>query len=133
MAITQIQREFVKDASHKLRDLITVCRGHLELLWDDPNHDRRTIALVIDELERMGRMVDRMQLLAEAQQPDFLRLELTDVELVTHELAARASALGSRRWLVDHAAEGRVVVDQHRLTEAAMALVQKRREAHAGR
>ena len=124
MAITQIQREFVKDASHKLRDLITVCRGHLELIGDDPNHSRRTIALVMDELDRMGRMVDGMQLLAEAEQPEFLRPELTDLELFTHELTEKASALAARRWMLDHAADGCVVADRHRLTEAVLALTQ---------
>jgi two-component system, OmpR family, sensor kinase len=122
--ITQIQREFVKDASHKLRDLITICRGHLELLMDDPSHSHRTIALVMEELDRMGRMVDGMQLLAEAEQPDFIRPEVTDLELFTHEVIAKASALAARRWMLDHAADGRIVADPHCLTEAVLALAQ---------
>jgi two-component system OmpR family sensor kinase len=124
MRITHIQREFVKDASHKLRDLITICRGHLELFGDDPNHSRRTIALVLEELDRMGRMVDGMQLLAEAEQPDFLRPESTDLDLFTHEVTAKASALAARRWMLDHAADGCVVADPHCLTEAVLALAQ---------
>jgi two-component system, OmpR family, sensor kinase len=115
-------REFVQDASHELRDPLTICRGHLELLGDDPDEQRQTIGLVIDELDRMGRMVDDLQLLAEAEQPDFVQLESLDLTVFAHELLAKAGALGSRRWTLDHAATGTVLADRHRLTEAVMNL-----------
>lgn len=124
MAISHIQREFVKDASHKLRDMITICRGHLELLVDEPNQGLTTIAFVIGELDRMGKMLDGMQLLAEAEQPDFLRPEKIDLEVFTHELIAKASALATRRWVLDYAAEGMVVADRARITEAVLCLAQ---------
>lgn len=116
------QREFVQDASHELRDPLTICRGHLELLGDDPEEQRHTISLVIDELDRMSRMVDDLQLLAEAEQPDFVQREPLDLALLAHELVAKASALGSRQWALDHAAGGTVLADRHRLTEAVMNL-----------
>ena len=116
------QREFVQDASHELRDPLTICRGHLELLGDDPDDQRQTIALVIDELDRMSRMVDDLQLLAEAEQPDFVQRERLDLALIAHELVAKASALGVRNWALDHAAGGTVLADRHRLTEAVMNL-----------
>jgi two-component system OmpR family sensor kinase len=116
------QREFVQDASHELRDPLTICRGHLELLGDDPVEQRQTIGLVIDELDRMSRMVDDLQLLAEAEQPDFVQREPLDLALIAHELVAKASALGPRRWTLDHAAGGTVLADRHRLTEAVMNL-----------
>ena len=116
------QREFVQDASHELRDPLTICRGHLELLGDDPVEQRQTVGLVIDELDRMSRMVDDLQLLAEAEQPDFVQREPLDLALIAHELVAKASALGPRRWTLDHAAGGTVLADRHRLTEAVMNL-----------
>src|SRR5918999_1606034 len=73
------QREFVQDASHELRDPLTICRGHLELLGDDPEERKQTVGLVIDELDRMSRMVDDLQLLAEAEQPDFVQREPLDL------------------------------------------------------
>jgi two-component system, OmpR family, sensor kinase len=115
-------REFVQDASHELRDPLTICRGHLELLGDDPDEQRQTISLVIDELDRMGRMVDDLQLLAEAEQPDFVQPESVDLTVFAHELLAKAGALGSRRWTLDHSASGNVLADRHRLTEAVMNL-----------
>lgn len=116
------QREFVQDASHELRDPLTICRGHLELMGDDPEEQRHTIGLVIDELDRMSRMVDDLQLLAEAEQPDFVQPDKLDLGLIAHELVAKASALGPRNWQLDHAAGGTVLADRHRLTEAVMNL-----------
>ena len=46
------QRNFVSDAGHELRTPITVVRGHLELLDDDPVERAETLALVSDELVR---------------------------------------------------------------------------------
>ena len=63
------QREFVEDTSHELRDPLTICRGHLELLGEDPDEQRQTVALVTDELDRMTRTVDDLQLLADSEHP----------------------------------------------------------------
>jgi two-component system OmpR family sensor kinase len=116
------QRGFVRDASHELRDPLTVSRGHLELIGGTPDEQRETIALVIDEIDRMARTVDELQLLAEAEHPDFLRPGSTDLGHFTHELAAKAGALAPREWNVETAAEGTLDGDRHRLTEAVLNL-----------
>jgi signal transduction histidine kinase len=116
------QREFVQDASHELRDPLTICRGHLELLGEDPEERREAVAIVLDELDRMGRIVDDLQVLAEAGQPDFLQPDWTDLGMFTDELASKASALAPRDWSLDGAAEGAFFADRHRLTEAVMNL-----------
>jgi two-component system, OmpR family, sensor kinase len=121
-SVFRSQREFVQDASHELRDPLTICRGHLELLGDDPEERRATTALVLDELDRIGRIVDDLQLLAEAEHPDFLRREWIDLELLTHELVAKATALAPRRWSLDSVGTGTVFADRQRLTEAVMNL-----------
>jgi signal transduction histidine kinase len=121
-SVFQSQREFVQDANHELRDPLTIVRGHLQLLEDDPDERRRTIQLVTDELDRMGTIVDDLKLLAEADQPGFLRLEWIDLEVFTRELHSKASALAPRGWTVDHAAGGTFFADRHRLTQAAMNL-----------
>ena len=121
-SVFQSQREFVQDASHELRDPLTICRGHLELLGDDPEERRATTALVLDELDRIGRIVDDLQLLAEAEHPDFLRREWIDLDVLTHELVAKATALAPRRWGLDRVASGSVFADRQRLTEAVMNL-----------
>ena len=121
-SVFQSQREFVQDASHELRDPLTICRGHLELLGDDPEERRATTALVLDELDRIGRIVDDLQLLAEAEHPDFLRREWIDLELLTQELLAKATALAPRRWGLDAIGSRMVLGDRQRLTEAVMNL-----------
>ena len=116
------QRAFVSDASHELRTPITIVRGHLELLEDDPKERAETIELVTDELDRMGRLVNDLLLLAKAQRPDFLQPEPIDAGEFTRELFAKASALAGRDWRLGEVAGGRIVADRQRLTQAVMNL-----------
>jgi two-component system OmpR family sensor kinase len=121
-AVFRSQREFVQDTNHELRDPLTIVRGHLELLEEDPEERKRTVRLVLDELDRMGRIVDDLQLLAEVDQPGFLRVEWIDAGLFADELISKARALASRRWTLDDSGQGRFLADRHRLTEAVMNL-----------
>jgi signal transduction histidine kinase len=119
------QRRFVDDAGHELRTPITVIRGHLELLeHDDPQERRRTLALVMDELERMQRIVNDLIVLAKSEQPDFLDLDTVDVEKLTAEVHAKAAAIAPRDWRLERAGRGIVVADRQRLTQALMQLAQ---------
>jgi signal transduction histidine kinase len=117
------QREFIEDASHELRDPLTVCRGHLELLDEEPEDRDRAVALVLDELDRMGRTVDDLQLLAEAEQPDFLRLEAIELATYVQQLIAKVTAMAPRAWTMDDVEATTILADRHRLTEAVMNLV----------
>jgi len=125
------QRAFVDDAGHELRTPITIVRGHLELLDDDPDERRRTVDLVTDELDRMSRIVDDLLLLAKLERPDFLRVEPLDVEPFTHELFAKAQAFDQRDWRLAGYGDGRVVADGQRITQAVMNLARNAVE-HAG-
>jgi signal transduction histidine kinase len=116
------QRRFLDDAGHELRTPITVVRGHLELMGDDPADRRDTIALVTDELDRMSRIVDDLIVLAKAEQPDFLTLAPVDLADLTVEVVTKARALGPRRWTVARLAEVTVLADGQRLTQALIQL-----------
>jgi signal transduction histidine kinase len=118
----QAQRRFVDDAGHELRTPITIVRGHLELLEDDPDQRRETIALVLDELDRMNRIVNDLLLLAKYEQPGFLDLEVVDVGRLTEDVYAKAGALAGRRWQLEHVGQGRIVADPQRLTQAMVQL-----------
>jgi signal transduction histidine kinase len=118
------QRAFVSDAGHELRTPITIVRGHLELLGDDPSEREETVALVTDELDRMARIVDDLLLLAKAEQPDFLQPGPLDLDVLTDELFAKAQALAERDWKLTGNGAGRVVADRQRLTQAVMQLAQ---------
>jgi len=118
------QRNFINDAGHELRTPITIIRGHLELMGDDPQEIQETMALVMDELERMNRFVNDLSLLTKAEHPDFLYLETVDVRAFTAELFIKVQALGDRSWQLQSTAKGRIVADRQRLTQAVMNLVQ---------
>ena len=118
------QRNFINDASHELRTPITIIRGHLELLGDDPQERRETVELVTDELDRMSRFVDDLLLLAKAEQPNFLDLQIVDINSLTEELYTKAIALAERDWRLENLGVGLIVADRHRLTQAMMNLAQ---------
>ncbi|MCF2144905.1 HAMP domain-containing histidine kinase [Desmonostoc muscorum LEGE 12446] len=118
------QREFVNDAGHEIRTPITIIRGHLELMGDDPQEQQETLTLVMGELDRMSRLVDDMILLAKAERLDFLQLATVNVAELTQELFVKAQALGERDWQIDAVARGQIIVDRQRITEAIMNLAQ---------
>ena len=119
-----VQRGFVDDAGHELRTPITIIRGHLELLEEDedPVERRRTMTLVLDELDRMSRMVNDLLLLAKAEQPDFLNLGTVDIEALTQEVRSKAGALAPRDWRTEGRSRGIIVGDRQRLTQALVQL-----------
>jgi signal transduction histidine kinase len=118
------QKEFLADVGHELRTPITVIRGHLETLGDDPAERAEATSVIQDELERMSRLVDDLLLLARSDRADFLRPEPLDLDLLTHDLFAKARTLGERQWKVDRADVALFVGDPHRLTSAVMNLAQ---------
>jgi signal transduction histidine kinase len=121
------QRAFLDDVAHELRTPITIVRGHLELLGDDPADRADTVALCTDELDRMGRYVNDLLLVAKAQRPDFLKLQPVDIGELMDGLLARAQAIADRAWTLDAAPQpGRVwiLADPDRLTQAIINLAQ---------
>ncbi|PZG26740.1 two-component sensor histidine kinase [Spongiactinospora gelatinilytica] len=118
-----VQRDFVDDAGHELRTPITVIRGHLELMGDDPQDRAETIALVTDELTRMNRIVDDLLTLAKAEQPGFLALDDVELADLTVTVLAKARPLGPRNWRVEEVADASIRADGQRLTQAMMQLI----------
>lgn len=118
------QRRFIDDASHELRTPITIIQGQLEVLGDDPVDRQKTLDIVMDELERMGRFVGDLLLLARADRPDFLALDSVDVGDLTAELFTKARSLGKRSWTNDGSGRGRIIADRQRLTQAIVQLAQ---------
>lgn len=118
----ETQRAFVDDAGHELRTPITIVRGHLELMGDDPEDRRATVALVTDELDRMARIVEDLLLLAKAEQPDFVRPGTVEVADLTADLLANAGALADRDWQLDAGTAGEIQADRQRVAQAMLNL-----------
>jgi len=120
------EREFLRDASHQLRTPITIARGHAELLRAAaPTTEMADDAdVLVQELDRLGGLSDRLLLLAAAETPGFLWLEPLELEQLVVETARRWSAAADRRWAVDIGVEGVLVADRERLSTALDALIE---------
>jgi signal transduction histidine kinase len=119
------EQEFVRDASHELRTPITIARGHAELIRSSGERQASEDAeVVLDELNRLARISERLLILAGAEHPDFLRVGPVQVDELVVEVARRWSATALRRWKVDIVAEGSVPGDDERLAAALDALVE---------
>lgn len=117
------QRQFLDDAGHELRTPLTVLRGHLELLdQGDPDDVAETRALLLDELDRMSRLVGDLILLAKTGRPDFLDVRPVSLERLTHTVFAKARGLGDRNWVLDGTGDAILPMDEQRITQAVLAL-----------
>jgi signal transduction histidine kinase len=121
----ETERDFVRDASHQLRTPITIARGHAELVREEvAGQAVDDMDVVLDELDRLGRIADRLLLLAAAQQPNFLHRRAVALEPLLARIPRRWSAAAPRRWLVDVDVDGTFEVDEERLTAALDAVIE---------
>jgi len=122
------QEQFISDVSHELRTPLTIIKGHLQVLdrEDDPDPEvvKQEHALVIDELDRMNRLVSDLLTLARAGRVDFLRKETIDLDLFLTSLVGQGPHLGERDWKVEALPGGTVEADQDRLTQIFLNLMQ---------
>ena len=117
------QRQFLDDAGHELRTPLTVLRGHLELMDPgDPAEVAENRALLLDEVDRMARLVGDLILLAKHDRPDFLAPAPVSVERLTHTLLAKLRGLADRDWQLDGAGQGIATLDEQRVTQAVLQL-----------
>jgi len=127
------QRRFVSDASHELRTPLTVARGQLELLAQElQSADARgSLAVAVDEIDRMGRIVEDLLLLARLDEGLPLKREPVEVELVLEEALLRATVATRRRIVVEAEPGLCALADHDRLLQVVSNLVTNAIE-HAG-
>jgi signal transduction histidine kinase len=128
--LAERQRIFVQNASHELRTPITVALAHAELLpgsaagingaaGADAASDA---AIVIDELERLRRLVDRLLLLATAEKSDLARPVPVRLGELAEDVMRRWEPI-QRHWLHGPSDDGSVFADPDRLAVALDALL----------
>lgn len=118
------QRALLDDVGHELRTPLTVLRGHLETMdAADARDVSDTRALLLDEIDRMGRLVDELVLLAKAERPDFLVSAPVDLDSVVAGALERGRGLAERRFGIDEEAHTEVVLDRQRITQALLQLL----------
>jgi len=117
------QRQFLDDAGHELKTPLTVIRGHMELLDNtDPGEVEVTRDLLLEEIDRMSRLVGDLIMLAKSDRPDFLRYDAVNVASLTATVLEKCRGLGDRTWVLDGQAETLAWVDEQRLTQAMLEL-----------
>lgn len=94
------QRRLLADVSHQLRTPLTVVRGHLEVLQrtsaGDPASTEEAVTLVLDELDHMRTLVERLLLLGRAMEPDPGAVEPIELRPFLADIEEAARALGPR-------------------------------------
>lgn len=118
---TITERQFMDDVSHELRTPITIVRGHLELM-DRNEEQAQTLALVDNELDRMGRIVADLLTLAKSERPDFVQPHPVDVADLMISLDSKVQAFTRHRWTISTIAEGTATIDEQRITQALVQL-----------
>jgi two-component system OmpR family sensor kinase len=119
------QREFLDDAGHELKTPLTVLRGHMELLdSDDRTELETTRELLLDEIDRMSRLVNDLIMLAKADRPDFVKPASVNIGPFTETVLEKCRAIGDRTWTLDEQAEYLAEIDEQRITQALLQLAQ---------
>lgn len=119
------QRQFLDDAGHELKTPLTVIRGHMELVdSQSPAEVEATRALLLEEIDRMSRLVGDLIMLAKTDRPDFLKYDAVNVAPLTATVLEKCRGLGERRWVLDETADAPAWVDEQRVTQAMLELAQ---------
>lgn len=119
----ETQRRFLDDVGHELRTPLTILSGHLEIMdSSDVGDVDETRALLLDETDRMARLVDELLILARARRPDFVRLAEFDLGALLQDSLAKARGLGPRNWRIEEPEPVTISADRQRLTQALLQL-----------
>ncbi|GAA4285610.1 ATP-binding protein [Brevibacterium daeguense] len=120
----QEQRRFLSDAGHELRTPLTIIRGNLEVMDEsDPDDVVETRALILDEVDRMNRMVEDLLLLSKARRADFVQRGRESAATIIAEVAAKAANLGTQRVEAVTSVDQAIAVDRQRIEQAMLQLV----------
>ena len=122
-SLAERQERFLHDASHELRTPVTIARGHLELLRAHGDESQE-VDVALDELSRIDAILERLLLLATADQPDFVRRDEIDLEHLLEDVFMRWSEVAPRAWHLGTLASGWVMGDAERLRAALDALLE---------
>jgi signal transduction histidine kinase len=120
------QRRFLADASHELRTPLAIVSGHLEMLSRDAlTAEERAdeLAIVSDEVARMGRLVDDMLSLARLEAEAARPFQALEIRTLLAEAAGRGRGLGYRKFVVDAVEDLWVYGEPDQLMQALLNLL----------
>ncbi len=125
--LDEMRSRFLSAASHELKTPITISRGHLEVLEPAAGERemRDAITLVLDELDRMSRILNDLMALVRREDAEFLRLEDVDLTRLISDVAAKAEPiLGQRLCVRTLTRQAITQADPQRLTQALLNMIQ---------
>jgi signal transduction histidine kinase len=122
-SLLEQQQRFVHDASHELRTPVTIARGHLEILRSGAERSAE-LAVALDELNRMERIIERLLRLAASDQPDFVLPTRIDAEAFLEDVFLRWAEVAPRAWQLGALEAGVLRADPEALREALDALLE---------
>ncbi len=96
-SLLERQERFLHDASHELRTPVTIARGHLEVLRR-LDGEAAGVDVVLDELARIERILERLLLLAKADQPNFVVETEMELDTFLEDMFLRWSEVAPRVW-----------------------------------
>jgi signal transduction histidine kinase len=123
-ALLERHDRFLHDASHELRTPVTIARGHLEIAARASRGNEAEIAVALDELERIERIVDRLLLLAKIEQPDFVVVDDVRADSFLEDVFMRWSEVAPRSWRLGPVAAGDLRADPEGVRSALDALLE---------
>jgi signal transduction histidine kinase len=122
-SLLERQERFLHDASHELRTPVTIARGHLEVL-ERTNGRVAEVEVALDELGRVERILERLLLLARADQPDFVAAEDIELDRFLEDVFMRWSEVAPRTWRLGVLAHGTLRADPEQLRIALDCLLE---------
>jgi len=117
------QERFIQDASHELRTPLTIARGHLELARTTAAHSDE-LDVAVDELGRIDAIIQRLLVLAAAEQPSARHLRAVGLEPFLEDVFMRWSEVAARTWRLGPVSDGTLTADPDQLRAALDALLE---------
>jgi signal transduction histidine kinase len=124
--LDEMKDKFLSSVSHELRNPITICRGHLDVLDEDAGKRelRAVKETLINELDLMARLVEDLTTLARLDDRSQLRMESLLLDGFVSSIANRAETLLGDRLRVEFQVTGQTLrADPQRLTQALLNLL----------
>lgn len=119
------QRRLLSDVGHELKTPITIVRGYVEVMDPaDPADVRETQRLAVDELDRMGGLVQDLAGAASLYGPKPVALRPVDTADLVAQIARKAAAIEGARVGVGAVADVAMQLDSARITQAMLQLAQ---------
>jgi signal transduction histidine kinase len=122
-ALLQRQENFLYDVSHELRTPLTIARGHIETLAHGKGGTPPEAAVALDELDRLGRLIEQLLMLAKAGHAE-PATTIVDVDDLLEEVALRWAEVAPRVWRVGELPGAHINADPDALRIALDALIE---------